>query len=201
MIISVVGAIGAGKTQQIRDLASLLTEQGKRVRTVLEPVEKWKRSGLLQSFYSDPERYAYLFQTTVFNDLVDGMEKALQAWPDVILAERSMECALIFWGLQIKTPQENESYMGIWGKWTKLIPEPSLYVYLDTDNVELLMERIQQRGREAETALPREYEEKLVNAHRAKYTKERFGRRILILPAENATQDNTAEIIKKLQTL
>ena len=73
MRISVVGVIGSGKTQLINKLKETFDDKI-NVEMVLEPIDKWVKNGILTLFYSNPIKYAFLFQTTIYNDLVDQTE-------------------------------------------------------------------------------------------------------------------------------
>jgi deoxyadenosine/deoxycytidine kinase len=193
--VSVVGSIGAGKSSFIRALNKDLA-QTKNVEMVLEPTKKWTETGLLQLFYSDPVKYAFFFQTTIYDDLVDQMRAAMRENPDIVLAERGMQCAKLFWSLQEKTDLENTTYLNMWAKWKDLIPEPTHYIFLDTDNIDELMRRVAQRNRDGEGGVSREYQEKLVKAHREVYNKDKM-ENLIVLDALDTVEANV-EKIKKL---
>ena len=59
---------------------------------VQEPVEEWKRVGILQEFYNNPKAHAYDFQTYTFVTRVKETIQQVEAHPDatIFLLERSV---------------------------------------------------------------------------------------------------------------
>ena len=59
---------------------------------VKEPVEEWKRVGILQEFYNNPKAHAYDFQTYTFVTRVKETITQVEAHPDatIFLLERSV---------------------------------------------------------------------------------------------------------------
>lgn len=80
MNLYVEGNIGAGKTT----LTSLLGELVDKSSVTLEPVDEWVSyrdsdgSSLLDKFYGDIKRYAYLFQSVAFRTRIKAFEKAIE---------------------------------------------------------------------------------------------------------------------------
>lgn len=191
MYLVVVGAIGCGKSTLIKSFSTGVK--------VLESTDKWKKSGILEDFYKDPRNNAFKFQLSVFNDYVDNVDEALQSNPSTLVVERSMHCQPLFWGLQPQKKGEDEVYRSMWAKWSRLIPEPTHYIFLDTDDVDTLLERISDRGRPGEDGVSHEYQRKLIAAHKAFYTREKFGDRLIVLDALNSVEENVRlvnEILK-----
>ena len=67
----VEGNISVGKTTFLRSVCDSSPQLSQKVEVVPEPIEEWKSTqhgdhNLLELFYSDPERYAYIFQMYVF---------------------------------------------------------------------------------------------------------------------------------------
>ena len=51
-VIFVNGNIGSGKETIIRHLQEVLTNRGCKVKIILEPVQLWRDSGMLQKLYN-----------------------------------------------------------------------------------------------------------------------------------------------------
>ncbi len=62
-IVVVDGTIGVGKTNLVRELAKELNRRGVPTVAIPESMDKW----MLDLFYSDTARYAYIFQMEVFH--------------------------------------------------------------------------------------------------------------------------------------
>ena len=185
MFISVVGAIGVGKS-------TLIDALGDKIIKCYERVDQ----KLLELFYSDPISYAFLFQISVFDNHVDmvrdGIKNNLNNLP--MIFERSMHCQNLFWELQPKNTSADMVYQKMWQKWNIMIPKPTLYIFLDTEDVDSLLERIKNRARGGEENISIEYEKRLIETHRRFYTKERFGDQIIILDAMDSVEANVNKI-------
>jgi len=209
MSINVVGAIGAGKSELIKAVKKFVDKKRKNgngtkekdeiktlLQIVLELVDEWKKD-ILPLFYSDRPKYAFEFQVRVFDDHVESVCDALKkSKTKEILVERSMHCAMIFWNLQkdIVDPRQYKLYVRMWEKWTRLIPVPDYYIFLETTDVDALLERIKTRGRAGEDGVFRAYQKALMKAHRELYTKERFGDKLIILNALDSIEINVEKI-------
>ena len=149
-IVAVVdGIVGAGKTTLIKALSQILSREGWRITVIKEPVDKWVKSGLLQAFYEDPVRNAYMFQTVVFHDRVrecQEQHRKYREYTDVFLMERSIFTDLLFMEVmhddQSITTMERDSYLQLWEMWREVMPfEPDLFIYLRPD-LDTAMERL-----------------------------------------------------------
>jgi len=192
--VVVVGGIGAGKTTLIEALEKELNKAHGGIKTVFEPIKDWKK--ILELFYSDPKRWAYFFQTKVFVDYVKRIKEAIKTNPKTLISERSIECQPLFWDIQPKLPMENETYYDWFHLWKTHIPEPTHYIFLDTLNTRVLMDRIQVRDRAGEEHISNSYEQKIMDAHREKYTKEKYGDKLTILDAEASVEENLKILMK-----
>jgi len=76
--ICLSGNIGAGKTSVGKALARKLDS----VCFVEEPVETWKKSGLLDQFYKDPYAAAYPLQMYVISTRLKALSDATALWED-----------------------------------------------------------------------------------------------------------------------
>lgn len=110
--IVIDGNIGAGKTSQL----DMLEKQGYRVKR--EPIEQWP----LELFYSNPERWGFLFQMKILQTLTCD--------DDTLIYERCPQSSHdVFWKLMKKTQEEDDVYNTAyksqgWG--------PDVYIYIHT---------------------------------------------------------------------
>lgn len=176
MVIYIIeGEIGAGKTELIKSLAAEFKSRGKSVCCILEPVDEWVQSGALQLFYSDPDRYAYAFQTYVFASRIKAIVAQCQPDADITLIERSPATDTVFWELQKKNDVEQKMYECWSNMWLALLPfdltsVTAIYIHAD---ISVCMSRLSARGRDGESSVSREYQVAL----RAAYEKFLLGER------------------------
>lgn len=175
-VIVVEGIIGAGKTTLIDRIAKRLTKLGFNVAIASEPVDEWRKSGVLRLFYSDMKRYAYIFQTEVFRTRVQTILKAVELNPDadILLCERSpytdrhvfmKTLGPTIQGIEMKL---YNSWCDLWIKFmpSSLMGEKWKAVFVNPP-IGICQERIELRGRNEESTvsdkyqsvLQREYEE------------------------------------------
>lgn len=177
IVLIVEGLIGAGKTTLIRDV--LLPELSKhhKVQVIREPVDAWVKSGLLQRFYGDKHRWSYTFQTKAFHDRImearNIMAERARLPPaeqaDVIVMERSPLSDKIF----MRTLHDEGAvddleytmYQDWCDLWSLVLPfQISLFLYIRTD-LDQCMSRLQQRSRDGETGVSRDYQAHLLREH------------------------------------
>ena len=74
-VIFISGNIGAGKETMLQYLDESLTKRGIKVKTILEPVELWRESGMLRRLYNGE----YLeFQKYAITSRIDTMNAKYQ---------------------------------------------------------------------------------------------------------------------------
>ena len=74
-VIFISGNIGSGKETMLRYLDESLTNRGIKVKTILEPVELWRESGMLRRLYNGE----YLeFQKYAITSRIDTMNAKYQ---------------------------------------------------------------------------------------------------------------------------
>ena len=194
--LCIVGNIGAGKTTLINHLKDVLDND--KVEVVLEPIEIWEANGTLTTFYEDMEKNAFWFQLTVFNDYVDEVLKSVAKAPDVTIIERSMYCQKLFWSTHTKTEKEDITYLNMWNKWRRLIPTPTHYVFLETNDVDELHSRIRKRDRGGESSITKVYTQTLIDKHSELYTHDNFDN-LLILDALDSVENNVYKVVEFLK--
>lgn len=168
-IIVIEGIIGSGKSTLVKNLSAHLKSLGYSVAVALEPVDEWVKSGLLQQFYSNKQRFAYLFQTAVFVDQTNVYFDAVNKPVDYVIIERSLLSNTIFAELlheeESMTDLEMRQYSRWAGFWHKTLNiSPSHFIYL-SPSVETAMTRLRSRGRDGESGISADYQARLKQKH------------------------------------
>ena len=136
MKIVIDGNIGSGKTTQL----DLLEKIGHNVKR--EPIDKWP----LDLYYSDPERWGFLFQIIILQTLVPNEEKTIY--------ERSpISSRDVFWKTMKKTKLEDEIYRKQFDSQAWL---PDFYIFIDK-TPENCFNQIKKRGQEGDSKISLDY--------------------------------------------
>ena len=158
-MISIEGNIGAGKTF----LCDLL--KANDVKVSQEPVNEWKigKINILDHFYKNPTKYAYVFQTLVLRTRVEqvrGMENCI--------IERSVQSDGLFGGLQHSLGNmddvEYASYLYQYEQAIQDTPAITQHIYIKT-SIDVCIQRISKRNRGQENKISENYLRKLEMAH------------------------------------
>jgi deoxyadenosine/deoxycytidine kinase len=178
-VIVVDALIGAGKSVLLEMLVVMLFKLFKiRAKIVKEPVEKWKKSGILDRFYKDPKRWGYHFQTKAFYDRVKANQIAYEEVSrdgddtiDLYILERSCFTDRLFMELLHESGMVDDLEMADYRDWAdmweKVMPySPDLFVYLKP-SVDACMSRLRERNRGEEVNVKREYQVSLQAKHDA----------------------------------
>ena len=178
-VFYVEGNIGSGKTSFLQALEKQYSND---VQVIYEPVEQWKSvkdrssNSILDYFYTDMERYSYLFQSAVFLSRIQSLEQ-IDKTKKFVFIERSIDCDKIIFAkncFENKTLSEIEWMVYInWHDWlsTKLImqnsipnPKQATYIYLKTPP-EISYQRMQKRNRTEEECVPLDYLNQIHDKH------------------------------------
>lgn len=155
--ISIEGPIGVGKTTLTHLLAKDLEAQ-----TFLEEFED---NPFLQSFYQDPKSVA--FQTQVYFLMARYKQQAQLRQPDLfsqrVVSDYLFAKDRIFAYLNLP-PEELKLYDKIYDLVCEQILKPDLVIYLSAQ-VDALMERIHQRGRQYEANVDPSYLDQLMGLY------------------------------------
>lgn len=155
--IAIEGVIGAGKTS----LAKLLAER-KNARIVLEEFED---NPFLPKFYEDRERYAFqtqlAFLASRFKQQQNMMSQDL--FHELTISDYIFDKDRIFARLNLDQ-DEMGLYDNIYNIMTGIAAQPDLVIYIQS-SVDRLMENIEQRGRDYERHITREYIKELNDAY------------------------------------
>lgn len=177
--ISIEGIIGAGKSSLCKTLHRL----GRHVAP--EPLETWTVGGkdLLRTYYSRPEKYAYLFQTHVLRSLDTLVEtKSRECTLPYFICERSTASNALFATLQHDIgwldDLEYASYKQLYHA-SKTRYAAHIFLHADVD---VAMERVGARQREGEETVTREYQHKLYKLHESwQFHETMMGKPVLII--------------------
>lgn len=174
-LVSVEGDIGAGKSTLIEKLKSLHPEW----HFIDEPVGTWMGlktedgKNLLELFYSDKARYSYTFQNCALlsralniKNTIDNWKKVCllnpeEAQNNVFITERCLETDYYVFAQMLRDDGlMNLMEWDLYKMWYNYVKEqsPSLsgIVYVSTPP-HICHERIRERGRKGEDAIPLEY--------------------------------------------
>lgn len=177
IVLTIDGIISSGKSTLHKMLGPRLRQDGWDVINVEEPVQEWEDTGLLQTFYSDPTRYGYLFQTMAFFTRVrkckEMYEQSNIKQNTIFLLERSIFSDPIFVEVLRDESQfsdiEYNSYQDWWGMWSSVNPLiPTHLIFLDTD-LDVAMTRIRKRNRSGEGGVSRDYQARLKVHHENRF--------------------------------
>ncbi len=163
------GNIGSGKTTLLDKLA-----ENNNYEVIREPVDVWqnikndKNENILQQFYEDPNRYAYLFQTIVFKTRLQSLDKIQEK--EIRFSERSIWTDKYIFGKScidsgLMNEIEKTAYL-TWFDWleNKFSKIPDGIIYLKS-NPNKCFERMNLRGRSEESSVSLEYLQSIHNNH------------------------------------
>ena len=193
------GNIGSGKSTILK-----LLQLAQNVEVIQEPVDMWldikdnDNKNLLQHFYSDMDRYSYMFQTMVFKTRLQSLEKT-QVEP-FRFSERSIWTDRFVFGKMClednKMNSIESSCYKFWFEWLeeKFKPKPDGIIYIKC-SPEKCLERIGNRGRDEENKIPIEYLDKL-NLYHDEWFKNWKETPLLII--DNEEDNNYLSILDKI---
>jgi deoxyadenosine/deoxycytidine kinase len=154
MLISIDGAIGAGKTTLVERLAS-------KYRVIYEPVDAWT---LLEDFAKDPKKHAYALQFEILVSYYKILKKASKE-PLVIVERSPWSSNHVFFDMYVECEKQKQVYDGIYEQYGKPF-EPDLIIHLDVDE-ETSWRRVISRGRPQENGYTKEHVASVVRRYRS----------------------------------
>jgi deoxyadenosine/deoxycytidine kinase len=156
MHIAIVGNIGAGKTTLTKMLSQHLN---------FEPqFEAVDDNPYLEDFYSDMKRWSFnlqiFFLNSRFRHIVELQNKGINMIQDRTIYEDAYIFAENLYDMGLMSARDFENYSNIFKSIIHYIKPPDLLIYLKA-SVPTLVNNIQQRGRDYESAIRLDYLSKL----------------------------------------
>ena len=163
----VEGNIGSGKSTFLKKLSS-------EFKVVQEPVDEWSKmkndrngKNILEEFYEDPERNAYLFQSIAFRSRVKNIADLKD---ETVIIERSIYTdRMVFAEVCKEDGNINEIEWNDYTSWFDFVVKhigfkPKGFIYLRTEP-EKSHARVTKRNRSGESNISLDYLRKLHQRH------------------------------------
>ncbi len=197
MHIAIVGNIGAGKTTLTEMLASHF-----KFEPQFEAVDN---NPYLEDFYSDMKRWAFNLQIFFLNSRFRHIVKLQETGIDMIQDRTIYEDAYIFaenlYDMGLMSARDFENYSNIFQSIIQYIKPPDLLIYLKA-SVPTLVNNIQKRGRDYESAIRLDYLSKL-NDKYDKWINNYKDGKVMILDKDNldftTNPEDLGNIIQKIE--
>lgn len=197
MHIAIVGNIGAGKTTLTELLARHLNFEAQ-----FEAVEE---NPYLEDFYSDMKRWAFnlqiYFLNTRFRHIVDLQNRNINMVQDRTIYEDAYIFAENLYDMGLMSARDFENYSNIFQSIINYIKAPDLLIYLRA-SVPTLVNNIQKRGRDYESAIRLDYLSKL-NEKYEKWISNYNDGKLLVLDKDNLDfadkPEDLGKIIEKIE--
>lgn len=192
----VEGNIGSGKSTFLKKLST-------EFKVVQEPVDEWSKmknangKNILEEFYEDPERNAYLFQSIAFRSRV----KNITDLDENVIVERSIYTdRMVFAEVAKEDGNINEIEWNDYTEWFDFIVKhigfkPKGFIYLRTDP-EKSYERINKRNRSGESNISLDYLRKLHQRH-DKWLMDESN--VLVLDVTEEFESNPEHLVQKVR--
>lgn len=170
LVVAIEGNIGSGKSTLLNAIVHAYPEY---VEIVPEPIDVWRDCNgynLLEAFYSDPHKYAYMFQSFAIATRIMGLMKTLQdTTKRIILVERSPFSDEIFVRQCVKQGYMNDTEYAAYDRWRDYLweqPKNLIHgiIYLRTSAMKCY-QRMWKRDRQEENNVSIEYLETLGKLH------------------------------------
>merc|ERR1711879_85060 len=168
LVLSIEGNIGAGKSTFLRVMEGYFGEEN--VEFIPEPVHLWTNcngKNMLEAFYSDTQRYAYMFQSFAF--VTRLMEQSKPQKKLIRILERSGLSDHCFAENCYENGIMNDIEFAAYETWYNYLVShmpgtPDGLVYLRT-TPKVCHQRMNDRNRQEETGVPLSYLEQLHKRH------------------------------------
>ena len=166
IIISIDGNIGSGKSTFL----NLLKEKyNDKFYFAKEPVDQWlniKGENLLEKFYHDKDRWSYTFQNYAYITRINELLNGIKSNKSIIITERSINTDKnVFARMLTEDKFMSEFEYSLYNTWFNHFNvkiDGQIYVRTELDNC---VQRIQQRNRQGESTIDKEYLESLEKKH------------------------------------
>jgi len=177
IIISIEGNIGTGKSTVLNYIEQQFKQEGNtNIVFLKEPVDIWESikdeagQTVIQKFYGDQLRYAFMFQVMAYISRLTMIREAIRANPyaNVIVVERSLNADKnIFVQMLHDDGKIDKMEYEIYNRWyTEFIDDYHVdgVIYMDT-NPEICLTRVNKRSRSGEEGIPLSYLERCCEYH------------------------------------
>jgi deoxyadenosine/deoxycytidine kinase len=191
-LVSISGNIGVGKSTVLKEL------HARGYDIISEGVDRGAWKNLLQKYYADPKKYAFLFQATILADMFEELASDARR-PDMItVAERCPIDTLAFASVIFEDGNLTIEEFDVLKKLVTTCPaKPDIIVHLRLAPAACLA-RIKQRGRVGESKITLEYLERL-NSHTTSVLRENASRiRIVDIDVGSLTPHDLADKIEEI---
>jgi deoxyadenosine/deoxycytidine kinase len=194
----VEGNIGSGKSTFLKKLST-------EFKVVQEPVDEWSKmrnangKNILEEFYEDPERNAYLFQSIAFRSRV----KNITDLDESVIVERSIYTdRMVFAEVCKEDGNISEIEWNDYTEWFDFVVKhigfkPKGFIYLRTDP-EKSYERINKRNRSGESNISMDYLKKLHERH-DKWLYHDANVPVLVLDVTEEFESNPEPLVQKVR--
>jgi len=187
MHIAIAGNIGSGKTTLTRLLAKHY-----KYEAHFEDVEN---NPYLNDFYNEMQRWSFNLQVYFLNSRFRQVVGFRDAKKNVIQDRTIYEDAFIFapnlHEMGLMTTRDFDNYISLFQLMDSFITPPDLLIYLKA-SVPVLVNQIQQRGRDYENSIRIDYLQKLNNRYEEWISSYDKGK-LLIIDVDNNSFHNEAE--------
>ncbi|GAQ83246.1 deoxynucleoside kinase [Klebsormidium nitens] len=172
----VEGNISVGKSTFLRQIVTKTILLQELVDISPEPVEKWQsvgddRHNILESFYKDPQRYAYTFQNYVFfTRMLQAQERPVAGKPLRLMERSVFSDRMVFVRAVHEAKFMSDMEISIYDSWfdpilsaiPTLIPDGFIYLRANPDTC---FNRLKKRGRSEEMSVDMDYLQNLHEKH------------------------------------
>jgi len=162
-VIAIIGNIGSGKTT----LVDNLSKEHANSFPLYEPVEEWRKHGILDAFYKDQQKLSGLFQMYVFSSRLKEVLRAMKQDYSLIFLDAHVENDRWVFKEVLRSEGciddiQNTIYERTFENWQELVPgwQDTCFIYLNTP-VQQCLEQLRKRNRGEEVNIKIEYLQKL----------------------------------------
>lgn len=200
--VFVEGNIGAGKSTLLFNLLSM----NSKIQVFTEPLERWQNCNgvnLFSMYYSNPHKYAFVFQSYVMLTMLQRQKLPYEK--PIRLYERSMISENVcFLEALYQTEKIDATMLSILQQWhsffeTQFCPKIDLIIYIKTSPT-AVYQRIQQRGRSEERHVLFAFIN-LIHSLYEKWLNEQTRYKVIIIDGDSVGAKITDEYEKCLKTM
>ncbi|MBN2016814.1 MAG: deoxynucleoside kinase [Candidatus Cloacimonetes bacterium] len=191
--VAIAGNIGVGKTTMTELISKKLEWEAYYEPVITNPY--------LDDFYKDMKRWSFHLQVYFLSKRFEMQKKIVENNISCIQDRTIYEDAEIFARTLFKngsmTERDFENYQDLFKNMTYYLQDPDLIVYLRAD-VDELVERIRQRGRESEKTIAKSYLQELNDAYESWIPRAKKMTQVLEINTNNCTEE---EIIAQAERI